>query len=167
MERTYCLSRSFKILNIFYKLLIHLLVGKSKKNRIGNISYSLNYMSHLTSICTVRRSFYCTYCNFCLKCFLKMTGLKDNIENTPNNIIERKEKASDELVIVFKVWPAWMAKNEGGATPEIWKYFLIFFFSSQQNYSKIESIAIIYLYPKMFQQQTGTKVHQWRAQPDW
>lgn len=46
-----------------------------------------------------------------------MTGVNDSTEKTPNNSIDRTEKASDELVIVFSVCPAWMAKKDGGATP--------------------------------------------------
>lgn len=57
------------------------------------------------------------YCNFCLNCFLKMTGAKDSSENAPSNKVDRSENASDELAIVFNVWPAWIAKNDGGATP--------------------------------------------------
>lgn len=48
-----------------------------------------------------------------------MTGTKVTKENTPSKIIERNENASDELVIVFKVWPAWIARKDGGATPGI------------------------------------------------
>lgn len=38
-------------------------------------------------------------------------------ENTPNKSIDLMENASDELVMVFSVCPAWMARNDGGATP--------------------------------------------------
>lgn len=47
-----------------------------------------------------------------------MTGVKERTANAPNNSVDRSEKASDELAIVFNVWPAWIAKNDGGATPE-------------------------------------------------
>lgn len=47
-----------------------------------------------------------------------MTGDKESTANTPNNNVDRSEKASDELAIVFSVWPAWIAKNDGGATPK-------------------------------------------------
>lgn len=46
-----------------------------------------------------------------------MTGTKENKANTPNSSVDRNENASDELVIVFNVCPAWIAKNDGGATP--------------------------------------------------
>lgn len=51
-----------------------------------------------------------------------MTGAKDNTENRINNMVDRNENASDELAIVFNVWPAWIAKNDGGATPESTKF---------------------------------------------
>lgn len=47
-----------------------------------------------------------------------MTGDKDSTAKTPNNNVDRSEKASDELAIVFSVWPAWIARNDGGATPK-------------------------------------------------
>lgn len=50
-----------------------------------------------------------------------MTGAKDSKENTPNKSVDFNENASDELAIVFNVWPACMAKNDGGATPVIEK----------------------------------------------
>lgn len=59
------------------------------------------------------------YWSFCLNCFLKMTGDKESTANTPNNSVDRREKASDELAMVFSVWPAWIAKNDGGATPVV------------------------------------------------
>lgn len=50
-----------------------------------------------------------------------MTGVSDSNAKTPNSSVDRNEKASDELAIVFNVWPAWIAKNDGGATPANWK----------------------------------------------
>lgn len=47
-----------------------------------------------------------------------MTGTNDKQANTANNSIDCIENASAELVIVFNVFPAWMAKNDGGATPK-------------------------------------------------
>lgn len=35
-----------------------------------------------------------------------MTGAKDSSENAPSNKVDRSENASDELAIVFNVWPA-------------------------------------------------------------
>lgn len=43
------------------------------------------------------------YCIFCLNCFLKMTGVSDSNAKTPNSSVDRNEKASDELAIVFNV----------------------------------------------------------------
>lgn len=47
-----------------------------------------------------------------------MTGTNDNDANAAKISIDCIENASDELVIVFNVLPAWMAKNDGGATPK-------------------------------------------------
>lgn len=47
-----------------------------------------------------------------------MTGTNESKANTANSSIDCRENASDELVIVFNVLPAWMAKNDGGATPK-------------------------------------------------
>lgn len=46
-----------------------------------------------------------------------MTGVSDSTAKTISRSVDRNENASDELAIVFKVWPAWMARNDGGATP--------------------------------------------------
>lgn len=46
-----------------------------------------------------------------------MTGANDSSAKTHNNSVDRNENASDELAIVFNVWPAWIARNDGGATP--------------------------------------------------
>lgn len=51
-----------------------------------------------------------------------MTGVSDSNAKTPNSSVDRSENASDELAIVFNVCPAWIARNEGGATPESRKF---------------------------------------------
>lgn len=50
-----------------------------------------------------------------------MTGVSDSNAKTPNSSVDRNENASDELAIVFNVWPAWIARNDGGATPINWR----------------------------------------------
>lgn len=51
-----------------------------------------------------------------------MTGVSDSNAKTPNSSVDRSENASDELAIVFNVCPAWIARNEGGATPANTKF---------------------------------------------
>lgn len=51
-----------------------------------------------------------------LKKRLKITGTSAIKENPNSNENDVQLKASEELVILYKVLPAWMAINEGGAT---------------------------------------------------
>lgn len=63
------------------------------------------------------------------------------------------EKASDELVMVFSVWPAWMARNDGGATPG-------FVFKTKKSINIAENartnMTTSNNYPKMFPWQIHT-----------
>lgn len=63
----------------------------------------------------IRDSFHST---FFLNCFLKITGTSVIQANTTSSNIEVHENASFELVMVLSVLPAWMARNDGGATPK-------------------------------------------------
>lgn len=56
------------------------------------------------------------YSTFDLKYFLKMTGAKAKVENAKSITMELQENAIDELVILYKVLPASIARNDGGAT---------------------------------------------------
>lgn len=56
------------------------------------------------------------YSTFDLKYFLKITGAKESIEKANSITIEVQENAIDELVILYSVLPASMARNDGGAT---------------------------------------------------
>lgn len=59
------------------------------------------------------------YSIFVLKYFLKMTGNIVILAKMVKYTIDTHENASRELVNVFNVFPAWIAKNDGGATPKI------------------------------------------------
>lgn len=59
------------------------------------------------------------YSIFDLKYFLKMTGASASIENAQSITIEVQEKLIVELVILYSVFPASMAMNDGGATLKI------------------------------------------------
>lgn len=48
-----------------------------------------------------------------------MTGISVTKANRTSSTIEVHENASFELVIVLSVLPAWIARNDGGATPTI------------------------------------------------
>jgi hypothetical protein len=48
---------------------------------------------------------------------LKITGASANMEKMKSIKIELHENAIDELVILYNVFPASIAMNEGGATP--------------------------------------------------
>lgn len=61
------------------------------------------------------------YSNFDLKYFLKNTGVNAKTEKIPNKRVDCHENASAELVIWYKVLPAWIAMNDGGATPATMK----------------------------------------------
>lgn len=57
------------------------------------------------------------YSTFFLKYFLNITGNNDIKANNVNTNIEVVDIASRELVNVCKVFPACMARTDGGATP--------------------------------------------------
>lgn len=48
---------------------------------------------------------------------LKITGTKDKTAAKINKTTDPIEKASDVLVILYNVFPASIARNDGGATP--------------------------------------------------
>lgn len=58
------------------------------------------------------------YSTFDLKYFLKITGDNDSKEQTDSIKVDWNEKLSLELVILCSVFPVWIAKNDGGATPK-------------------------------------------------
>ena len=47
-----------------------------------------------------------------------MTGSSAKRAKRARMTMEKSEMASEEEVSWFSVWPAWIATNEGGATPE-------------------------------------------------
>ena len=55
--------------------------------------------------------------NFFWSCRLKRTGSIDTMAKTANIRIELREKVSLDEVSWLRVVPAWMATNDGGATP--------------------------------------------------
>lgn len=47
-----------------------------------------------------------------------MTGARANKENMQSIMMELQENSIDELVILYNVFPASIAINDGGATPK-------------------------------------------------
>lgn len=91
--------------------------GKNIYNaRTQHFSIFLNTMA---TKCRCECDAFGDYSTFFLKCFLNITGTRVTQANNSSNNIDVHENASFELVIVFSVLPACIAKNEGGATPAI------------------------------------------------
>lgn len=62
------------------------------------------------------------YSTFDLKYLLKITGANESIEKANSMTIELHENAIDELVILYSVLPASIARNDGGATLKICQF---------------------------------------------
>lgn len=68
------------------------------------------------------------YSTFDLKYFLNITGANERSENTQSIKIDPHENAIVELVILYSVFPAWMASRLGGATLKFAKFIISIIF---------------------------------------